>query len=81
MVALLALWAGWSIALEAWPSRADAAALGRSASRQLQRFNPGALVALPLAWLLMGVNVARHLRAHWLYGAGLVAMGARLSGW
>jgi hypothetical protein len=79
--ALVALWLGWSIALEAWPSGADAAALGRSARAQLQRLNPGAMVVLPLAWALTGVSASRRVRGHWLYAAGLAAMGSQLASW
>jgi hypothetical protein len=75
LAALIGIWLGWSIALEAWPSSGDAAALRRSATLQLRQLNPGATLALPLAWLLLLVNAARRLRAHWLY-AGLLAVAA-----
>lgn len=73
--ALMALWLGCSVALEAWPSSGDAQALGRSASAQLRQWNPGALVALPLAWLLLAANRSRRVGGHWLYAAllGLAA--------
>jgi hypothetical protein len=80
LVALLGIWLGWSIALEAWPSSGDAAALRRSATAQLREMNPGATLALPLAWMLLVVNASRRLRGHWLY-AGLLALAAyRLAG-
>lgn len=65
--ALVALWLGCSVALEAWPSNGDAQALSRSAAAQLKQWNPGALVALPFAWLLLAANRSRRLGGHWLY--------------
>lgn len=76
---LLALWLGWSIALEAWPSAGDARALRQSATGQLRQCNPGALLALPLAWILLGLNLTRRLGGHWLYAALLAATTVRLA--
>jgi hypothetical protein len=77
-VTLLALWLGGSIALEAWPSTGDAQALLRSASLQLRQLNPGALMALPLAWALLGANATRRFGGHWAYAAVLAAFAWRL---
>lgn len=71
-------WLGWSIALEAWPSTADAQALARTARAHLRQFNAAALVALPLAWLLLGACASRRLGGHWMYAALLTAVGLRL---
>jgi hypothetical protein len=71
-------WLGWSIALEAWPSTADAQALARTARAHLRQFNVAALVALPLAWLLLGACASRRLGGHWMYAALLTAVGLRL---
>jgi hypothetical protein len=80
VVALLGIWLGWSIALEAWPSSGDASALRRSATAQLRQLNPGATLALPLAWTLLLIHASRRVRGHWLY-AGLLALAAyRLAG-
>lgn len=76
----IGVWLGGSIALEAWPSSGDAGALRRSASAQLRQFNPGAVLALPLAWLLLGVHSARRLYGHWAY-AGLLAAAAWRMAW
>ena len=72
---LVAIWLGWSVALEAWPSTGDAQALRRSAAAQLRQWNLGALLALPLAWLLLVANRSRRIGGHWAY-AGLLAAAA-----
>jgi hypothetical protein len=77
--ALLCAWLGWSVALEAWPSLTDAAALRRSATQQLKALNPGALVALPIAWLLLLLQASRRLGGHWLYTAALAIAALRLA--
>jgi hypothetical protein len=71
-------WLGWSIALEAWPSTADAQALARTARVHLRQFNVAALMALPLAWLLLGTCASRRLGGHWMYAALLTAVGLHL---
>ena len=76
---LLACWLGWSIALEAWPSGGDAAALQRSAQSQLRQLNMAAILALPLAWLLLLVHASRRLGGHWLYAGGLALVAIRLA--
>ena len=76
---LLASWLGWSVALEAWPSGGDAQALRRTAAAQLRQWNPGALLALPLSWLLLAANGSRRLGGHWLYAALLAATAWRLA--
>ena len=75
VAALLALWLGWSIALEAWPSCGDAQALRRSAARQLRAWHLGAGLAWLVACLLLAANAARRLRGHWGYAA-LLALAA-----
>lgn len=72
------IWLGWSIALEAWPSTADAAALRRSASAQLRQLQPAALLALLLSWLLSATSASRRLGGHWLYAGLLMLVGSRL---
>ena len=77
---LLGLWVGWSIALEAWPSRGDAQALRRSAGGQLRQLQPAALFALVLSWLLLLVDATRRVRGHWLYAVVLAGVAWRTSG-
>lgn len=72
---LAAGWLGWSIAIEAWPSAGDAAALHRSATAHIRRLNPAALLGLLLAWTLQAANASRRVGGHWLY-AGLLATAA-----
>jgi hypothetical protein len=80
LLALLTAWLGWSIALESWPSTGDAQALRRSAAAHLRRLNLAALLALPLAWLLLGANCSRRLGGHWLYAGLVAAVGLSLGG-
>lgn len=77
--ALLGLWLGWSIALEAWPSCGDAQALRRSAARQLRAWHVGAGLAWAVACFLLAVNAARRVRGHWLYAALLALTAYRTS--
>jgi len=77
--AALGLWPALSIALEAWPSAADAGALRRSAGAQLRQLNVAALMALPLCWLLLVVSASRRLGGNWLYAGFLAAAGLHLS--
>jgi hypothetical protein len=78
--ALVGLWLGWSIGVEAWPSTGDASALRRLAVQQLRRLNPAAMPALLLGWTLACANASRRFRGHWLYAALLMAVGLRLAG-
>lgn len=70
------VWLGLSVLLEAWPSAGDARALCRVAAMQARGANPGVVLALPLAWALLGLNWTRQVRGHWLY-AGALAWLAR----
>lgn len=77
--AVLGLWPALSIALEAWPSAADAGALRRSATAQLRQLNAAALIALPLCWALLVVNASRRMGGNWLYAGFLAAAALRLN--
>jgi hypothetical protein len=77
--ALLTLWLGCSIALEAWPSGGDASALRRSALTQLRQFHPVALPAFLVANVLLLVHATRRIGGHWLYTLLLAAIGWRLA--
>jgi hypothetical protein len=75
----LGVWLGASIALEAWPSGADALALRRSAMSQLRQLHPTALAALALSYVLLVVHASRRVGGHWAYAALLAATGWRLA--
>jgi uncharacterized integral membrane protein len=58
---------GLSIALQAFPSRIDAANLITSSNRHLMRGNPLALAGYPLAVVIYAGHVTRPLGSDWFY--------------
>jgi hypothetical protein len=65
---------GGSIALQALPSHADASSLQRVSLDRLQAGHLLALLAVPLALLLLLANVLRRFWFDWLYAGGLAAL-------
>lgn len=70
---LLAVVVGWSIGLQAIPSRADARSLWDVALQRLRLGNLLAVFAIPLAGGILIVNVLRRYWIDWLFVAALAA--------
>lgn len=68
---ILATGLGWSIGLQAIPSRADATSLWDVALDRLRAGNLFALLALPCAGLFLLINRLRRYWIDWLYALGL----------
>ncbi len=76
----LATFLGVSIALQAIPSPADASSLWNVAHDRLQHGHLLALLAIPFAAALIGVNQLRRFWIDWLYLIGLAILAIRFSG-
>ncbi|MCC7106585.1 MAG: DUF3267 domain-containing protein [Chloroflexi bacterium] len=76
----LLFWLGVSILLESWPSGGDAHALQRVAVAHARCANVLAVLVLPLAWLLLMVNLSRRLWGHWAYALAMVWLARSLAG-
>lgn len=75
---LLAVVVGWSIGLQAIPSRADARSLWEVALQRLRLGNLLAIFAIPLAGAILIVNVLRRYWIDWLFVAALAAVAVWL---
>jgi hypothetical protein len=71
------VWLGLSSALQALPSRADAANLLRSSNAHLLRLNPAALIGYPVALGIYVTQVARPLGSEWYYALLMAYLAVR----
>jgi hypothetical protein len=72
-------WLGCSIALEAWPSAADAGALRRLAAQHVRQLNLGAALVLPVSWAIGLLSATRRFGGHWAYTGLLAFVSFRLA--
>ena len=77
---LLAVIVGWSIGLQAIPSRADARSLWEVAIQRLRLGNLLATLAIPLAGGILVVNAMRRYWIDWLFVAALAVIALWLPG-
>ena len=78
-LAALLSWLGLSVLVESWPSSGDARALHQVTVRHLRSGNVGAVLALPVAWLLIAANWTRRVLGHWLYAAAFAWLARGLA--
>src|SRR5215469_286111 len=68
-LSLFLIWLGVSIGMHAFPSSQDASILWREAGVAARRFNPLAIVSLPIVVVIRIANVLSVLWFDYLYGA------------
>jgi hypothetical protein len=70
-ISYVLLWLGVSVGMHAFPSNGDAANLWRCAVASAKRFNPLAILSLPLVGLIYLANLGSFFWLDYLYGVGI----------
>lgn len=76
LLAVIAIWLGLSVALQAFPSRGDARSLWEVTNRHVRRGNLLAVVGYPFVGIIYLVNILRRLGLDWIYAGALLMLSS-----